>query len=142
MLDLMGKEKEDRLKKGKKIFLLVSIIVLSCSIIQAKETNINDAVNGDVAGNASGVNGTSPFNQSPNNNTITIGETGSVAGTVFGAMNDTNSEADVTSNTVVIKTRSDITGNVNGGCSLGKGNAINNKVGIMSGNILESVYGG
>jgi hypothetical protein len=61
IIDLMSKEKEDILKKGKKSFLLVSIIVLSCSIIQAEETDISVAVTTDVAGNGSGVNGTSPI---------------------------------------------------------------------------------
>jgi hypothetical protein len=38
MFDLMSKEKGDRLKKGKKFFLLVSIILLSCNIIHGQDT--------------------------------------------------------------------------------------------------------
>jgi hypothetical protein len=138
----MSKEKEDIFKKGKKFFLLVSIIVLSCSIIYGGDITIVGDVGTDVAGNGSGVNGTGPFDQDPNNNTITIEETGSIAGDVFGSRNDTKPETDVTSNAVVVNTTRHITGSVYGGRSSGTSNATSNTVAISNGNIGGSVYGG
>jgi hypothetical protein len=141
VFDLMSKEKEDILKKGKKFFLLVSIIVLSCSIIHGQNIQINSRVDGDVAGNGSGVNGTRPFDQDPNNNILRIVRNASVRGNVIGG----NSEKGEAIENRVRITGGTIEQSVMGG--KGSGTATSNKVfidGRRSGgvNITSSVYGG
>jgi hypothetical protein len=115
--------------------LLVSIIVLSCSIIHSQEIIINGYVEGDVAGNGSGDNGKTPFDKNPNNNTITIEKAGSVEGNVYGARNDKKPEDYATSNTAVIKSTGNITGNAYGGYSSGTGKTIYKKRGNIKSNL-------
>jgi hypothetical protein len=125
---------------GKKFFLLVSIIVLSCSIIYGRDITIGGDVGADVAGNGSGVNGTGPFNPYPNNNKIRILGIASVTGSVFGARNEGRGSLDVTNNKAIIDTTGNIERVVYGGWSLGT--ATSNKVEISNGNIRGDVFGG
>jgi len=57
----------------------------------------NRTVDGDVAGNGSGADGTAPFDGNPNNNILNVTSNGVVHGHAFGA---DAGDADVTNNAV------------------------------------------